>query len=398
MNSGYCFVLQDDSITLISLALCTIISVFVFGLLKKQFFDIKFWIHPFTLLSIAIFFVMLINFDFNIWGSYFRQISIILIAVFFSKCIDFSKFKITFLNFMLVVSIVSLIAWIIFNVFNWNLPLPIINSTWEKAYYTEYSNGLLFFIYKHQPERLMGPFWEPGLYASMSIIALLLNGKKVKIFTSFKQRLIDIILSVCILLTMSTAGYILLLIVFCIRILQNVKKKSVLFIVLFTLLIISLILLTIFIDDIILYLSQLSPKIFGKLTFESLSKTTRLNGPIVDMSIFFQSPICGVGMKTYLQEWPTFAHLYNGESRTSTITYFLANYGMLGILYVFTLLRGVFKQKGIDITVKTLILIVFISILSKEPHYFNLLSCTVIAYIYHDDNMFFIKEPENSLV
>ena len=72
MNSGYCFVLQDDSITLISLALCTIISVFVFGLLKKQFFDIKFWIHPFTLLSIAIFFVMLINFDFNIWGSYFR--------------------------------------------------------------------------------------------------------------------------------------------------------------------------------------------------------------------------------------------------------------------------------------------------------------------------------------
>mgnify|MGYP007045038342 FL=1 len=42
MNSGYCFVLQDDSITLISLALCTIISVFVFGLLKKQFFDIKF--------------------------------------------------------------------------------------------------------------------------------------------------------------------------------------------------------------------------------------------------------------------------------------------------------------------------------------------------------------------
>ena len=356
MNSGYCFVLQDDSITLISLALCTIISVFVFGLLKKQFFDIKFWIHPFTLLSIAIFFVMLINFDFNIWGSYFRQISILLIAV------------------------------------------PIINSTWEKAYYTEYSNGLLFFIYKHQPERLMGPFWEPGLYASMSIIALLLNGKKVKIFTSFKQRLIDIILSVCILLTMSTAGYILLLIVFCIRILQNVKKKSVLFIVLFTLLIISLILLTIFIDDIILYLSQLSPKIFGKLTFESLSKTTRLNGPIVDMSIFFQSPICGVGMKTYLQEWPTFAHLYNVESRTSTITYFLANYGMLGILYVFTLLRGVFKQKGIDITVKTLILIVFISILSKEPHYFNLLSCTVIAYIYHDDNMFFIKEPENSLV
>lgn len=389
LNSGYLLVIQNDLYTLIALIICGI-SVFIYwGVEKKEFTKKEFWIHPFTILSIWILLSIVLHFEFINWGAYFRQIFILVIAVLFATNVDFNKFIAIFLKFMTVVTIIAILVWLITNLFGISLSLPVVNSTWEKSYFTEYKNGIIFFIYIHQPEKLMGPFWEPGLYASIALIGILLNG--IPIDTNRpKKTLTDIALSIGILLSFSTAGYILLIVVYIVRYLQHTSKKIS---ILSTFLLAAVIvLLFIFQDRIISFLVTIAPNVFGKLTFENFSKSTRINGPLVDLAIYTDSPVIGAGMQSYLKKWPVFAQLLSVESRTSTLTYFIAVYGVPGGIYGFTIINSILHQKNTQLAVKIFVLIFFLCIVSKEPHYFNLFTCTVIAYFYISKDIFVKKK------
>lgn len=378
LNSGYAYNLVDNGFTLISLFLCCFVVILKFGVLRKCFINKLFWQNPYLILSICILLCMIIHSDLRAWGSYAHQIAILLIAALFSLNISFEHFSKVFVKFMVLVTIISICAWIIINLLGIKLPLPIMISNSDIAY-KDYYNGILFFIYRHSPKRLMGPFWEPGVYASMTTIALLLQNKAMDNISRRKQRITTFILAIGIILSMSTAGYILLVMTLIIRFLQG-QKKTISAIATLGLLVLFLCLI-VFQDQITSWLAMVAPDIFEKLTFDSFSKMTRINGPLVDLSIFVQFPIIGAGMSKYLILWPIYALKLSVESRTSTITYFLANYGVTGILYLYILLKATIGQKNIRWVIRLLLLILFISIVSKEPHYFNLLTITVFAYL-----------------
>lgn len=227
LNSGYCYVLKSDFYTLASLFIFGCVIMGYYGVLRKKFLNREFLSHPFTLLAIFVLLSMFLHFELNIFGTYFRQIFVLLIAVLIAQNISFNRFSKVFINFMFIVTLISIVAWILINVFSINLHLPVFDSGWEKSLFTEYQNGLLFFVHTHQPYKLMGPFWEPGLYSSMAVLAFLfLNNKN---YTKNKVKLIQLVLTLGIILSFSTAGYLLLLIAILIKILMNSEKKISLF-------------------------------------------------------------------------------------------------------------------------------------------------------------------------
>lgn len=382
LNSAYCYVLYDDKLTILSLFLLSCVMIPYYLFLKKNIIQKRFWIHAFTILNVAIAITFMVKFDYKIWGSYIRQILILLLAVLIAQNIKFSIFKKNFINLMYIITLISIVVWILVNVFSITLPLPTFHSSWDKAYFTEYYNGIIFFVYSHQPYRLMGPFWEAGIYASFAIIALILNNEYSKINLIARKKIINCVLVIGIILSFSTAGYILLLILFVVRFLNKYKKISNL---LFILIIVCVFLLFVFNNQIINYLAEVLPNVFGKLASDSsLSKSTRINGHLVDLLIFKNYPLFGAGIKGYQALWDINADALMVESRTSTITYFLANFGVLGALYGYTIVKGVIQQKGISYKSKIFLMIIIIFIVSKEPHYFNLLSCILISYFYYD--------------
>lgn len=391
LNSGYCFVLKSDFYTLGSLFILGCIIIGYYGFIKKRFLTFKFIRHPFTMFVIFIFLSMFLHFELNIFGTYFRQIFVLLIAILIAQNIPFDKFIKTFINFMFIVTLISIVVWILINVFSLSLHLPVFHSEWEKAVFTEYQNGLLFFVHSHQPYKLMGPFWEPGLYASMAILAFLFLNKKI--YTKKQVKLIALTLIIGIVLSFSTAGYLLLIVTMITKILMYSDKKISLF--LFAIIFFSLILVVVYSDEILNYLATIMPNIFGKMVNGSISKSTRINGPLVDLSIYIKKPIFGAGYIKYLNEWPILASLLDVESRTSTITYFIAIFGVFGILYLFTIIKGILSQKYISIYIKLFILFIFVSIVTKEPHYVNLLTVTIIAYLAQDKIIFQSKLIEN---
>ena len=384
LNSGYCYVLKSDFYTLASLFIFGCVIMGYYGVLRKKFLNREFLSHPFTLLAIFVLLSMFLHFELNIFGTYFRQIFVLLIAVLIAQNISFNRFSKVFINFMFIVTLISIVAWILINVFSINLHLPVFDSGWEKSLFTEYQNGLLFFVHTHQPYKLMGPFWEPGLYSSMAVLAFLfLNNKN---YTKNKVKLIQLVLTLGIILSFSTAGYLLLLIAILIKILMNSEKKISLF--LFFVILIFLSVSVIYSDEILNYLAKIMPNVFGKMVNGSVSKSTRMNGPLVDLSIYINNPVFGTGYIKYLNEWPYIANLLAVESRTSTITYFIAVFGVFGFLYLFTIIKGVLCQQEINGYVKIFILFIIVSIVTKEPHYVNLFTITICSYLAQEKTIF----------
>lgn len=384
LNSGYCYVLKSDFYTLASLFIFGCVIMGYYGVLRKKILNREFLSHPFTLLAIFVLLSMFLHFELNIFGTYFRQIFVLLIAVLIAQNISFNRFSKVFINFMFIVTLISIVAWILINVFSINLHLPVFDSGWEKSLFTEYQNGLLFFVHTHQPYKLMGPFWEPGLYSSMAVLAFLfLNNKN---YTKNKVKLIQLVLTLGIILSFSTAGYLLLLIAILIKILMNSEKKISLF--LFFVILIFLSVSVIYSDEILNYLAKIMPNVFGKMVNGSVSKSTRMNGPLVDLSIYINNPVFGTGYIKYLNEWPYIANLLAVESRTSTITYFIAVFGVFGFLYLFTIIKGVLCQQEINGYVKIFILFIIVSIVTKEPHYVNLFTITICSYLAQDKTIF----------
>lgn len=379
-NSGYGYNLVVDSLALYSLFALAVIVFIRYGIQKKDFLRIKFWKNPLAVLGVGVLLIMIFHFDFNSWGSYIRQFLILFIALLLARNISFRKFTSVFVSFMVIVTTVSILAWFIVNILGLGLPLPIMKSSAENIYYNTYYNGFLFFINTYTPIRLMGPFWEPGVYSSMAIFALILyDGGDLEI-DHRKSILTTVLLSLGIILSFSTAGYILLVLTFTIKYIEKSGYKVR--IIATTILFISACVLLLYSNQILLLLSTWLPNLFGKLVNEgSRSRSTRLFGPLLDLRIFSNNIVLGAGMTKYIMQWPQLAKLMDVESRTSTITYFLANYGIIGGIYIFTVIRGILRQKKMLISMRIILLIILVAILSKEPHYVNLLTTIILVYL-----------------
>ena len=379
LNASYAYCLVSDTWSLIALFTCFVVCFVSYFINRGVYKNALFYTSPIVILSFIVAISIVFHADYNSWGSYAHQFIVLFLGAILAFSIPVKKFAKYFVQFMTFITVIAIIMWIIVNVGKMALPLPIMTSK-GGGYYPDYYNGIIFFMNTAHTLRVQGLFWEAGIYAATCVLALFFIEY---IREETKRRKIKITLFIIgIILSMSTTGYILLVfyVVF-----QIVKfRQGYISIIVSCIIAIPLILGVLFQDQLITNLSLLFPEVFGKLTYENYSLSTRVMGPLLDLEIMKQNIVIGVGMTNYIELWPTYASQMAVESRTSTITYFLANFGFMGIMYFVAIIKAAINQKYMSAAGKIILFIVFASIVTSEPNYFNLLLTVCLVYCCKD--------------
>lgn len=380
-GSGYALTLQNGFMSKLKIILLffgvLIILLYSIILGKRK----KYGLIIISLLYIIfLIFTILYNDEIKYLSSYVMYIGIILFCYLFVNNFSSKIFINTFINVMVVFAIISLVITICVRL-GFHLPYKVFIS-YNDVLYHNYFN--IFFIIPMEDinaYRICGPFWEPGLHATfllLSLIFLSLDNKK--------NILKKLILVIAIVSTESVAGIILLLLVFLIHLFKGVKKIQLKNIILVSLLLIVFIIIFNNYTNIVLFLSSINSS-FEKLLFSDTSSQTRVYSFLVDLNIYFTSPLFGIGINNMGIEYKNIINSISYiDSQTSTFGFMMGTFGLGGILYVISFIYGIMHQKG-NIILNIIVLTIFIMIFNKEPHDLILISWLILFYFIKERNI-----------
>jgi hypothetical protein len=299
----------------------------------------------------------------------FSIIVLFLCTFFVVKSINFSKFIFIYSNIIFAISIVSLFFFLSLNILNFEFTFSLISTN-----IAQYRSYIFFYQLVLDTSRNLGIFWEPGLFSSYLILALILNSFSIKFnfFYFFKT----LVFSLTILTTFSTAGILLLPLfytyLFLLSSRNNLSKVFLIF---------SVFILLLYSDNIISLLVDLYPNIFGKLIFSSATLIDRFLSPIVHLNLFFQSPIFGLGYYGSNLQYQFISSSFGVYSQTSTYGAFISSLGISGFFFIFFFLFKVITIKNNNFFAYFFLSILFSLIFNKEPHEFLALSYVIIFYM-----------------
>lgn len=371
INSGYALTyLNADSFsrTVVSLA-----SFFVLGFIFVITVDIsaiitKFkskkptWL--FSAFAVFVFSALLTMFssrELNELTTYMSFLIQIASAFIFAKLITFRRFvKIYQLGLLLI----CLFA-VFFYVLKFYFGVPLISlGTFVSSADNSYYNYFFISFQNVNSSRMQGVLWEPGLLATFILLGLSFE----LIFYKKVRWLYIVVFSVSLVLTKSTFGYFLTFLILLIvtnRKVRNIKAKTIIYSVLIT----TAFSFLIFSEYILTFLASVLPDVFGKMvtgrgTIRFLDPD-RFTSPLTNLQIWWKSPFFGNGMmnsaKMYTEMSPKMA-------QTSTLTFYLAEFGLLGFAFTFFFYFGLFKMHHIRIENKVILAVLFFIIFNKEPH------------------------------
>lgn len=373
-NSGYALSIteQGQQLSLITLIICSVIlfinHVLHKGLLKQKI-DLSF--AAFLYFLIFFLFSAIINAGFSTFNSFLKPFLIITVAYFLTQNFKFNSFIFTFINIMKILSITALLAYFLVIILGINLNLKIFTNFNGVNYY----NGFIFYFIiqiNGLSSRLMSIFWEPGLFASFLLLAMVLE-----ICFKPKIEILNIILfCFTLIMTKSTAGILILPLVFVIYLAKRLHKNK--FTIFFIILIFFILLLILYFDKIYEWLLTINYQMFAKLNLnDSISSRVRFDAPLVNLEIFKESPLFGMGFSnanlTFSQK--------TDISQTSTSTLYLAALGIPGILYTLFWIYSILKLKTINIVMKIAFILIILLILNKEPHTTLLFTYCILFYL-----------------
>lgn len=371
LNSSYALMTVDDTPALYALFFLTIIMA-VRAVQKGAFRKVSAFTGMVLLFAVSHLLTMTLKGESNTWGPYFRQLSLLICAYCYVKTIPFEQFCEQFLRFMKLVSYASLVLFVCVNILGMFESFP----TYVNVNRVTYLSMFLAFAQENSSFRCMGPFWEPAIFATFLILAIILECCFVKRPTRWYN---VILFSFMVFMTFSTGGYLLLVVTYLI-ILNQKSTRDVSALLNYSVLI-GCFVLFFFFDDLIQLLAALIPSVFDKVTWRSVSMMTRFSNPIVDFNIWREHPFLGAGIRNYQTEWLRESAKYIIGSRTSTLTYYPATIGLGGFLYTLMVFRCVRRQKQLSFIVRLSLLFIYVCVLTKEPHYNNLLMLLFIMYM-----------------
>jgi hypothetical protein len=320
----------------------------------------------------------------------FKLFILLTFAYLFTSLICVKKFSEYLVVTVSFLALVSVIVYFLVNGLNYNLSLPVyinINGL-------PYKSGFIFFVYdNHMAYRNMGPFWEPGIFGTYLTLALLLL---IKSHYKYKKAGL-LILSLALITTVSTAAIIFLFLALCFGISAvrlSPRMKNLLFICGIS----SAVVLFISLIPLLSLLADLMPSYFAKFTAtDSPSVIERIASPLTNLKLFAAYPYFGLGLFDSLTEYSKITN----ASQLSTPTFFLAAFGVGGIIYSLAWLYGVFSQEGVTLLSKIIVFIYVISMLSKEPHYYFSLTYIFLFYLLSsykkNEQLFNLHNPKSSL-
>ena len=389
--SGYALFTSSNTTprTICTVITCLIILIrFAFSLKVSTFKSIKkdkrMLIPPPTVICLFVFGIaavltLFINKESPHFISYVYFGFLVIAACFLCRTISFDNFRKIFCNILFVISLIAIVLFGVEQI----IKIPLGYSLFELN--NSYSSNF-FFIFSQNVylDRLQSIFWEPGVYASYLLIALsfeMLFEKKINWFhfATF---------CVALILTFSTAGYLLFVFLLVPFLLRKVKKslpKTIIEFSFFPLIIIAVILLVNFSGQ----LANLMPTIFDKIANQNASFTTRILSPKINLEMFVKKPFFGWGIhganEEYLrivtEQYESFV-----DAQTSTSASLLAKFGILGFIYSLMLFLGIVlnKNKGLNIFELACFFAVIFLIVNKEPHTNMLISWAIPFYFVYE--------------
>jgi hypothetical protein len=304
----------------------------------------------------------LVNLDLSNLNTGASQILAIGFGYLCAEKIPYRIFAGCFLRIMALMSTASIFLWFWVNVLDQSFPSIALENV-NGVHYETIIIASLFdepYITSHAS---MGIFWEPGVFASFIIVALLLE-----LHFEEKTSLARVgAFIVALLTTESTAGILLVPIVFASVLMERCVKYRL---PVFLMLLIGSITLVFLSSPILRFLASINPDMFLKLVEDNaVTANTRIQSPFICLSIFSSGPIFGYGYSGALDLYQsTIAYQGDVDSLTSTSFFLLSAYGLTGIILVLLPLLSVANISKKSAYSKILILIIIVAILNKEPH------------------------------
>lgn len=285
----------------------------------------------------------------------------ILCAFMIAKLFNLKRFISIFQTGLLIITLIAIAFYIAQNLFGITLtPL----SDFSSFSGTVYHNYFFLSFQNAFSKRMQGPFWEPGLFATYLLLGLafeIIFYKRIRLFYFFT-------FFIGIILTQSTFGYLLLLLILVFLVnkkINNIWIAGSLYISI-SLIILSLIF---FSKTLIPFLAKLMPVIFSKMVNRdgsiSFLDFSRYLSPSANVVLWLKSPVWGNGL---MGADTLFETNYPGMAQTSTMTFYLTEFGIFGLAFTFFFFFGLWKQKSITVDNKLILTILFLFIFNKEPH------------------------------
>ena len=255
------------------------------------------------------------------------------------------------------------------------LHLPL--SGIENSNGVTYLNGYVFFLIEANGSLLpkaLGVFWEPGLFASFLVFACLIE-------LTLMERPVNrwrVALYVAgILLTQSTAAYLLLVPVMFVAFFRSKRKRAGLA---FAASLIGCILVYQYVGQILHALAAYQPTVFGKLDDGGFFTETRWNSLLVNLRIFTESPFVGMGGGGASEAFSSSMSVAV-RAQTTTSGFFLAALGMCGSIYTFAWVWGVSRLGHISVYARVWFTLCLLIIVNTEPHMTILFTYCLIFYL-----------------
>lgn len=287
---------------------------------------------------------------------YLRLFATVYLAYEISERIDCEQFIDIYEKIMQYVTFIALIGYFFVNTLGLGSGLPRFVNINGEVY-----RGVVFFNFiERLPERNCALFWEPGLFATALTFALIFE-----LIYQKKKSLLRIILFVVGIITAnSTAGYVMLILLFVLASMKiQPRQKPVRILLSIVQIAIVIAAVVVFLNlDKILVMSGLSQNAaFAKLMSGTLSESQRGRAIQDSFASFMQSPLFGNGVVKI-------ARGMNYVADTATSVYAMSIFGILGCGYSIFYITGIFKQKNVNLITRIVLLIIVFCILNKEPH------------------------------
>ena len=357
-----------------------IISMFCFILIKvfldRIYISIKsLWIA----LAMVLLLMMSSVINNDIRFGYIYRCVLIMTALLFTTVINFHDFAYYYDTIMKVLAIASLVGFALSVSSHILLDLfPMILNSANMEFY----NLFITVVPKHTGgfARNFGVFREPGVFQMFLIIGLLFQ-----MFVLIKPNIkVQILYIVALVTTFSTTGYIALIFVSILYLIKKNRSKGekhskAIVIICLSLIFIYLLLFTDFI------FKEEYGSVFGKLanTNNSTSFVARLASVVVNLRLFLNSPILGVGVTNVDTQFAPLAQSILGIytiHNTNTVLWQLAAYGSIFTsLWIYGIYKLCWVMGGGKIEVLLLFIILNVLLVGENLAY-SLITNILVFY------------------
>lgn len=338
---------------------------------------------PIEILCIWIFFLVilfLIHYDTESLGVLMSYILNVIFAYIVVCIVSWKRFMEKYVRALFVISLVSLVCFFwLANTDLYRQIMPILQGMGENGnIYNKYQGILIYF--SANENRNFGCFWEPGIFATHIIIALLslIYCDKVK-----RKTLYFIIFSITLFSTSSSAGYVIYIFVIVYMMLSKIKiniPEDWPKLVLITVVLFLLVLLCLNINSIIVALGLQDNLVYAKLL--DMETSQRYESIIYNLKIFLEHPFVGVGFEGInLDKYYLLARQEAVVLDTATSFRLLATMGFAGAFFTYIFIWGIIRKRNILVVSKIILIIIVLIVLNKEGQDTFLLPWTIAFYL-----------------